>query len=58
MQTTEQEVFTDEQKMKVGELVELVSDAFSRVYIPMIAFDSEKVKYDLSRSKEILGELV
>lgn len=52
------EGFSPEYEQKVKELSNLISDAFSKTYIPLIVIDKEKVKEDLEKSKKILSEIV
>lgn len=40
------------------ELVEKIEDAFSRMFIPTVAFDEGKIKRKLVRAKVILNKLV
>ncbi|MEM4711307.1 MAG: hypothetical protein QXL18_05155 [Candidatus Woesearchaeota archaeon] len=52
------EGFSPEYEQKVKELSNLMSDAFSKTYIPLVVIDKEKVKEDLEKSKKILSEIV
>ena len=58
MQEIKQEPFTLEEKRLVAELIDNISDAYSRMFFPTIVFDGEKAKESLIRAKKILERLV
>jgi len=58
MQEIKQEPFTSEEKRLVVELIDNISDAYSRMFFPTIVFDGEKAKESLIRTKKILERLV
>ena len=47
----------EELKPSVKELVDISGDMFSRVFIPFVAFDEEKVKDELRRAKQLLNKM-
>jgi len=47
-----------EESRLATELVNRVEDAFSRMFIPTVAFDEAKIKKNLVRAKVILNKLV
>jgi len=47
-----------EESRLATELVDRVEDAFSRMFIPTVAFDEKEIKRNLVRAKVILNKLV
>jgi hypothetical protein len=52
------EAFSQEEKENARELYYLMVDAYSRVLIPFVAINREKVKEDLIKAKEKLEKLI
>lgn len=47
-----------EERRLLKELIDRVEKAVSRMFIPTVAFDEEKIKKDLVRAKMILNKMV